>query len=714
MPHAIDAVAALKVRVIGGGWRYPAAQFAALLAVACTLLWPAPFDASQLPAMATPLSDLELSHWPSALFIKESVARARLLPLWNPSFGGGRPLAADPLAALLYPPTHLVHLLSVRDYLLVALAGHLLLAGTGMLVLARWGFGLSRAAALAAAVAYMATPRMVGHLGAGHLTMVQTAAWLPWVAAACRATVHDSARWSVGLGVCLALMALAGHPQLAYYGALMAVALSLWLLGARWRAAGARAMLRSALGLGIGAGLAGLLAAMHLLPFLEFDAHSTRQLLGLTTDTGDLAELLKAVAGVRIPSPVPHEALFEAGLSVLGLATLGALARWRAGVPMLSAVALVIGLALGQSSPVFRLAGALLPGLASVRGVARVWFLGALALALLGGLGADALASAARRWVPRAATWVGPACALAVAANLAWVDSGLARVGAVADATEIRPYERAAADAAGAGRVYGTQQNVRQLSAVALGARLAGGQDPLLIEPYAAFMARAGNYRFSGYHLSVPPFEVYEAGQPASQDARPDARLLGLLGVRVLASRTPPGDPRFVQFEQVSDTALYRNSEDDGPAYLVAPNGAGRPPTFDELRVLTRDIRPFGASPERQDFWFDAPQDDYLVIAAPAYPGWGALVDGEAVAVETIEGVLPAIPVRAGAHVVRYRYAPASVALGASLSLVGAILGLATLAGRRATRRRPARRSSSPAADHPLGKSRYNVFIGHY
>src|SRR5204862_7500005 len=106
----------------------------------------------------------------------------------------------------------------------------LLLAGLGMVVLARAGLGLSPTAALVAAVAYMATPRLVGHLGAGHLTMIQTAAWLPWVAAACWATVRDPARWTVALAVSLALMALAGHPQLAFYGGLMAIALALWLL----------------------------------------------------------------------------------------------------------------------------------------------------------------------------------------------------------------------------------------------------------------------------------------------------------------------------------------------------------------------------------------------------------------------------------------------------------------------------------------------------
>ncbi|HEX6607291.1 MAG TPA: hypothetical protein VF276_10295, partial [Chloroflexia bacterium] len=101
---------------------------AALLLMICVLLWPAPVDRAVLPGV-TDLSDLVISHWPSALVLKETMAQAHRLPLWNPFYGGGRPLAADPLAALFYPPTQLVNLLDVRDYFFVLLAGHLLLAG---------------------------------------------------------------------------------------------------------------------------------------------------------------------------------------------------------------------------------------------------------------------------------------------------------------------------------------------------------------------------------------------------------------------------------------------------------------------------------------------------------------------------------------------------------------------------------------------------------
>src|ERR1700676_3279365 len=99
-----------------------AGQLVVLFVVATALLWPAPFQQNELPATWTALwadSDLLMNHLPTALLIQRTFASGHGLPLWNPYFGGGQPLAADPLAALFYPPTHLVHFFSLRDYYLV-------------------------------------------------------------------------------------------------------------------------------------------------------------------------------------------------------------------------------------------------------------------------------------------------------------------------------------------------------------------------------------------------------------------------------------------------------------------------------------------------------------------------------------------------------------------------------------------------------------------
>src|SRR5437588_5094885 len=273
-------------------------QLAALIVVATALLLPAPFIPNQLPA-ARPDSDLTISHWSTAIFIQRTFAQEHRLPLWNPYFGGGQPLAADPLAALFYPPTHLVHFLSLRDYYLVLIMGHLVFAGLGMLLLANRAVGLPRFPSLVAAVSYMATPRLISHLGAGHVTILQTVAWFPWLALACWATVREPRRWGALLGICLPLTLLAGHPQMAYYGLLMTAGLGAWLLVRRWQSEGRRALLVSMACLAAAAVIGILLAAVHLLPLMEFTAHSTRQLSVRSADTFPLVDFLHALINQR-------------------------------------------------------------------------------------------------------------------------------------------------------------------------------------------------------------------------------------------------------------------------------------------------------------------------------------------------------------------------------------------------------------------------------
>jgi len=64
----------------------------------------------------------------------------------------------------------------------------------------------------------------------------------------------------------------------------------------------------------------------------------------------------------------------------------------------------------------------------------------------------------------------------------------------------------------------------------------------------------------------------------------------------------------------------------------------------------------------------------WLVLGDVNYPGWTATVDGRAAPIYTADGILRAVPLPPGPHVVRFEFRPLSVAVG------GAISGLALLA----------------------------------
>ncbi|GHO56982.1 YfhO family protein [Ktedonobacter robiniae] len=676
-------------------WLRVVGQLAILGIVAVALLLPAPFTSNQLPA-ARQESDLMISHWPTALLIQRTFAQYHQLPLWNPYFGGGQPLTSDPLAALFYPPTHLVHFLPLRDYYLVLILGHLLFAGLGTLLLARRTFGLSHLAALVAAIGYMATPRLISHLGAGHLTIFQTVTWFPWLALSCWATVREPRRWGALLGICIAMTLLAGHPQMAYYGMLMLAGQAAWLLVKRWCLEGRQAFLASLAGLAVAGVIGALIASIHLLPLLEFTMHSTRQTSVSSGDTYPLEVFLHELLNQQARPDLPWEGMLTPGLVVLALALLAAITRWRKAWPLLLGLVLIAGLAMGNASPLYLLAAHILPSFDRFRGLARIWFIGLFLFALLAGIGIDALLHRIRRLSSYASVATGLLAVLIVALTLVTTDSGYARSNDVGAVTRPSTLTQTATHLAGSGRIYGTQRNLPQLDAVQTQTRFADGWNPLLINSYVSYMQKAGGYTFYGYQFTIPAYD--------SPTVEPDARLLGLMDVSVVLSRRPLSDPHLVQVGKVDNTFLYKNTADAGYAYLVNPDSTGHLPTLNSLQPLKTPIHIVNAAPEPDTFTFSTDKPAYFVIGTPAYPGWVASLDGQSVPIQQIDGILPALKVGPGTHRVRYTYEPLSLRVGATLSLIGLLTALIWLlfVVRRSRRTQPPQPAPKQAESTPV------------
>ncbi len=639
--------------------------------VAAAVLWPAPIHSNELPA-AFAQSDVMISHWPSALLIKRTVAAEHRLPLWNPFYGGGRPLAADPLAAMFYPPTQLVNLFPIRDYYMVLLIGHLMLAGVGTLLLARRAFGLSRWASMVAAVSFMATPRLISHLGAGHVTLVQVVCWYPWLALGAWATVRRPRRWAAPFAVVLALAVLAGHPQMAYYGMLMTGVVVLWLLLQRYRVSNWRNLRAPLVGLAAAGAIALMLAAVHLLPLIEFTARSTRQDSVAATDRYPILVFLRALLGHPPVSSVPWENVIDPGGLVLMLAIFGAIAAGRRVLPLLGGIILVALLAMGNASPVFLLAAHVLPDFNRFHGLSRIWLVALLGIALLAGIGTEALLGLLRgldlHKVRRGRLAVGLFTLLLVTATLIKTDQGRAQVSSVTPSITPTPLEKTVSQLAGSSRVYGVQRNLDQLSAVTLNTRFADGWDPLLIETYVKFMQQAGGYTFHGYQLTIPPV----AGQP-------NAKLLGMMNVGIVVSTTKLKDPKFTLIKTMDKTLIYRNTANAGPAFLVPPTANGGVPTLAQAQPQTNGVSVTRLSREEDQFSVKTSATAYIVVADPAYPGWKAKLDGKPVSIARIDNALPAIKVSPGTHTLVYYYAPTSVYVGAAFSGLGVVLVLGGL-----------------------------------
>jgi hypothetical protein len=329
-------------------------------------------------------------------------------PLWNPYTDGGMPFAGEADHASFYPPSLLLHQLTASRwglfYGLEAFAlAHMGLAIAGTYALLR-GLGCGAPASLFAGLAYGLGSVFVAR--AAQVSLVCAQAWAPLVLAAARSAVSGArpALAVAGGGVALGLLALAGSPAtLAVTGVGVGVVVAAEALVAPGR-------LGPRLGRGLlailgvsGIGLA--LGAVQLLPILELLRESERAAYTLA----DLAEYTVSPASL-VMLVVPRfygwllydrasywgpsnfvELSGYAGLLPLLLAPLALGRRRRQALPFLALAVVGLLLALGPYGGLQRLFYELVPVIGELRTPARYLQLWALGVAVLAGLGLDAV-----------------------------------------------------------------------------------------------------------------------------------------------------------------------------------------------------------------------------------------------------------------------------------------------------------------------------------
>lgn len=352
------------------------------------------------PGAAEPFSDLAISHYPNALFLRGAILNSHTLPLWSPTILSGYPFAANPLAGLWYPPGWLALLLPLPLGFNLLVIAHLVWGGLGMYALLR-AEGLGHRSGLLGALAFSAMPKLFAHYGAGHLTLLYAIPWTPWLlwSAARRvpgprplgAMEIPAARFPTGWwpairaalrsvlpAILLALIFLADVRWAAYAGVVWWAYVLLRLPG---RSLINYQQIPHLLGQ---TGLAGLLAAPLALPLLEYTRLSTRA--GMSApEVLALALPLTKLLGLVFPDFGGYqEWMVYVGAAVLGLSLLPLL--WRgvrrqtvfwAGVALLALL-----YALGDQVPFLALV-AQLPGMDLLRVPSRALFVFGLALVVL-------------------------------------------------------------------------------------------------------------------------------------------------------------------------------------------------------------------------------------------------------------------------------------------------------------------------------------------
>jgi hypothetical protein len=343
------------------------------------------------------------THWLS--FAKSSIRHGQL-PLWNPHLSSGLPFAANPQPALFYPPTWLALLLPVSKALSLIVVLHFWLAGVGMFAWLR-SEDASRTGALLGGVVFAFSGYFFARVQAGHLGVITTGVWLPFMLWAYRrALARRSWKLAILGGLPVGLAVLAGHTASFLYVTLGMGLYAAFCAWERWREArSARAAVQSLILVGVMLAVGLALAAVQVLPMVELVAHSVRR----AADYG-FAARFSWPPGHLVSLLVPNffgdplhtgywgdgiydEFIFYVGVLPLLLALLALGLRHRLKPFLLTLGLGALLLAFGEYGALHRLFYRFVPLFQSTRAPARAGFLFTVAAAALAGLLATALAS---------------------------------------------------------------------------------------------------------------------------------------------------------------------------------------------------------------------------------------------------------------------------------------------------------------------------------
>ena len=301
-------------------------------------------------------------------------------------------MSANPLSGLHYPPGWLGLLLPLPFGLNLTAVLHLILGGVGMARFIRSQTG-QEWAALFGGLAFAGMPKLLAHLGAGHLTLIYAVGWLPWLLLAQQAAWERPRKRFYLPGFNLGLILLADVRMVVVAGALWG-AFSIEGILSSQRRSDWRKIIEAILRLIATPLIAACVGAVLILPLAEYAQVSTRSLMQ-ASDIGVLSLPAARLLGLLIPEMggsaewvvYSGSLVFGLGLLALFLKIDGRKAHFWWGVFILSLL-----WALGDQLPWFDFL-ARIPGLNMVRVPPRMMFAGLFALITAASLSVSAILS---------------------------------------------------------------------------------------------------------------------------------------------------------------------------------------------------------------------------------------------------------------------------------------------------------------------------------
>jgi hypothetical protein len=358
--------------------------------------------------LVSPHSDQYIAGYAFREFAASTLRAAGHFPLWNPYLFGGMPYIAAMHGDIFYP-TFLLRMVMPTDVAMTwGFIIHVFLAG-----LFTFGFlraiGYSFYASLVGGLAYMMGGQIASYVSPGHDGKLFVSALFPLALWILYRGIREGKNWSWGaFAIIIGLCVLSPHPQLLQYTLLACGAYALFLAFSTLDGASLpRAIAIGRLAAALGSVIVGLaIGAVQYLPVRQYVQWSPR--------AGGLADYRAATSYAWNPEELLnvylpefsgmldnywgrngihlHSDYFGAVVLVLaGAAFIGLRGDPRRKHIIFWSVALLVSLlwSLGSATPFYRIPYAIVPGTKYFRAPATIFFVGALAIALLACVGAE-------------------------------------------------------------------------------------------------------------------------------------------------------------------------------------------------------------------------------------------------------------------------------------------------------------------------------------
>ena len=398
------------------------------------------------PASLVPWNPLQwdgmAEFYPWRLFTAQTL-KSGYLPLWNSHEFCGTPFVANSQSAVFYPFNLLFCLFPAARAFGISVLLHLFLTGSFMYGFLRSrAFALGRPAALLGAVAWQMCHWQVAWLELP--TFLCVSAWLPLALLLVdRTAERPTALRAAGLGLCLGVMLLAGHLQIALYCFGLITAYAIFrvvpLLKVQGKPLMGAAVLTLALAFGLG--------APQFLPAVELArmSHRAGSPVTWTTYEGYIRLAVPSVNLVTLLAPsffgsptrgtywgVPTnggpgaymEDACYGGVLTLLLAIFGMMLTWRTrAATRFFSIAAIIALLLALGTPLNALLFFGIPGFSQTGSPGRILVLWSFCLPVLAAFGADAfLRSLDVKALGKAAAAFGVLAVGVLVYNVIWID----------------------------------------------------------------------------------------------------------------------------------------------------------------------------------------------------------------------------------------------------------------------------------------------------